>query len=61
MLQEEGTPYKKALSLILALVLCLALYACDNSAGNFDEVKLSLENYSKYLSIKAKVRNPDIF
>lgn len=52
---------KKALSLILALVLCLSLCACDNSDANSDEVKLTLENYSKYLSIKAKVGNPDIF
>lgn len=55
---------KKALSLILALVMCLSLCACDGNAGsngNPDEIALTLENYSKYLSVEAKMYEPSIF
>lgn len=48
---------KRALSLILALVLCLPLCACNNTG----EIELTLENYSKYLTIKANVGEPSIF
>ena len=49
---------KKALSLMLALVMCLSLCACGNSGGSSDEVTLTMENYSKYLSIDAAVFTP---
>lgn len=61
---------KKTISLFLALVLCLSLCACSSSrnssdgtsnGGNSNEVKLTLENYSKYLSITARVNDPSAF
>ena len=70
---------KKALSLILALVMCLSLCACGGNTGsnantttantttanntnttneNSDEIALTLDNYSKYLSVTAFMNNP---
>lgn len=62
---------KKALSLLLALVLCLSLCACggntgsnenttneDTTNGNPDEIALTLDNYSKYLSVTAFMHDP---
>ncbi len=39
---------KKALSLLLALVMCLSLAACGDN-----ETELTLENYTNYLNISA--------
>lgn len=65
---------KKTFALILALVMCLSLCACggnvgsnantttENNAnttnGNPDEIALTLDNYSKYLSVKAYMSDP---
>lgn len=44
---------KKALSLILALVLCLSLCACGETKSN--EIELTLDNYADYLRIRVYV------
>lgn len=56
---------KRTLSLILALILCIALCACnsdskkgDETTSNPDEIKLTLENYSKYLDITGRMNDP---
>lgn len=41
---------KKALSLILALVLCLSLCACGEDKKS-NEIELTLDNYNQYLNI----------
>jgi hypothetical protein len=45
---------KKALSLLLALVLCLSLCACG-SKENSNGTELTLDNYSNYLTVSARL------
>ena len=49
---------KRAISLILAIMMCLSLCACG---GKSDNIKLTLDNYSTYLSVDAKMYNGSIF
>ena len=52
---------RKALSLILALVVCLSLCACSSggSSRKPEEVELTANNFEKYLTVTFEIKNFD--
>ena len=58
---------KKALSLILVLVMCLSLCACNtsnsgnsgNSSKKTEEIELTAYNFEKYLTVTFEIKNFD--
>lgn len=49
---------KKSIAIIMALAMCISLCACG---GGKDNIKLTLDNYSTYLSVDARMYNGSLF